>query len=207
MKVRVSEREKKREKKDCDAMSRSYRIAVAETLRRHVKVEDGVQTSVELLPVLPAGRMADLLAAELEALGFTREGKLARRTDEDGTEVTVDLELGTVTVRLTAEADLELERKVSGSTTDRKRVDEAKKKLKKKARADLERRADAEQERLRQEVTEQLEGKLRDLQREIDSAVNRATAAALKEKAAQMGEIEEISEDKETGSLTIRVRV
>ena len=188
-------------------MSRAYRIAVSETLRRHVKVDDGVQTSVELLPILPADRMCDLLAAELEELGFERDGNTATRVEEDGTEVTVDLEQGTVTVRLSAEADLELSRKGSGSVYDRRQAKNAQKQLRERLQGELERQADARTEELRQEVTEKLERKLKDLQQEIDGAVNRSSAGALKEKAASLGEIEEISEDSETGSLTIRVRV
>ena len=188
-------------------MSRAYRISVAESIRRHVKVEDGVQTQVELLPILCPERMADLLAAELAKIGFERDGGQARRVDEDGTEVTVDLEQGTVTVRLSAEADVELQRKASGAVYDPKQTEKAEQQLRDRLRGELERQADAQQEELRQQVTEKLERKLRDLQAEIDKAVNRASAAALKEKAAQMGEIEEISEDQETGALTIKVRV
>ena len=188
-------------------MSRAYRISVAETLRRHVRVEDGVQSSLELLPLLPAGRMAELLCAELEQLGFEREGQVVRRVDEDGTEVTVELETGAVTVRLASETDLELHRKGSGVTGDRGRMAEATAALRARVRQDLERQAEAEQEQLREQLTEQLERKLRDLQLELDGAVNRATAAALKEKAAQLGEIEEISEDAESGAVTIRVRL
>jgi frataxin-like iron-binding protein CyaY len=188
-------------------MSRAYRIAVSETLRRHVKVDDGVQTSVELLPILPADRMCDLLAAELEGLGFERDGQTATRVDEDGTVVTVDLEEGTVTVRQSAEAELDLSRKGTGSVYDQRQTKEAEKKLRERLKGELEKQAEARTEDLRQEVTEKLERKLKDLQQEIDGAVNRASAGALKEKAASMGEIEEISEDSETGSLTIRVRV
>lgn len=188
-------------------MSRAYRISVSESLRRHVKVEDGVQSKVELLPILPAGRMAELLAAELAGLGFERDGDAARRVDGDGTEVTVDLEQGTVTVRRGAEAELELQRGGAGAVYDPKQAAAAEKNLRARLRGELERQADARQEELRQEVTDQLERKLRDLRLEIDGAVNRVSAAALKEKAAQLGEIEEISEDAETGSLTIKVRV
>ena len=188
-------------------MSRAYRIAVSETLRRHVKVGDGVQTSVELLPILAADRMCDLLAAELEALGFERDGHLARRIDEDGTEVTVDLQEGTVTVRLSAEADLELSRKASGSVYAREQAAAAEAKLRAQLGKDLERQAEIRTEELSREVSERLERKLRDLQREIDGAVSRATGKALEEKAASMGEIEEIERDEETGAVTIRVRV
>ena len=47
-------------------MSRAYRIRVQESLRRVVTAEDHVSTQLELLELLPAEQMADLLAAELE---------------------------------------------------------------------------------------------------------------------------------------------
>ena len=180
---------------------------MSETVRRHVKVDDGVQTQVELLPILPAERMAALLAAELEQQGFECDEERARRVEQDGTEITVDLRQGTVTVRLAAVADLELERQRSGSVYDPKQTAGTEAQLREKLRQELEQQVEAQQEELREQVTQQLERKLRDIQKTIDGAVNRSSGAALKEKAAQMGEIEEISEDTETGSLTIRVRV
>ena len=53
---------------------------------------------------------------------------------------------------------------------------------------------------------DKLEGQLQDLRQELDEAVNRVTAEALKRKAAQMGQIKEMTED-ETGNLTIVVEV
>jgi hypothetical protein len=41
----------------------------------------------------------------------------------------------------------------------------------------------------------------------LNQAVNRVTAEALKRKAAQIGAIKEITEDAQTGSLTIKVEV
>ena len=187
-------------------MSRAYRIAVSETLRRHVKVEAGVQTQLELLHVLAAERMREILAAELAELGFERDGQVCRRVDEDGVEVTVDLDAGTVTVKLAAEEELDMTARESAAST-RAANPELEEQLRQRAQERLERRADARTERMREEVTATLEKKLRDLRAELDGAVNRATGAALKEKAAELGEIEEITEDDETGSLTIRVRV
>jgi hypothetical protein len=45
------------------------------------------------------------------------------------------------------------------------------------------------------------------LRQELDEAVNRATGEALKQKAGQLGQIKEMTEDPQTGSLTIVVEV
>ena len=42
---------------------------------------------------------------------------------------------------------------------------------------------------------------------ELDRVVHRVTANALEEKARALGEITELSEDPETGELTIRVKL
>ena len=55
-------------------------------------------------------------------------------------------------------------------------------------------------------MTAKLEGQLRDLREELDGAVNRVTAEALKQRARELGEVQEIHEEP-NGSLTIKVRV
>ena len=50
-------------------------------------------------------------------------------------------------------------------------------------------------------------GRLGDLRRELDQDVNRVTAEALKRRAAQIGQIKEMTEDPQSGSLTIVVEV
>jgi len=55
-------------------------------------------------------------------------------------------------------------------------------------------------------VTKQLEGKLADLKKELDGAIGAATVEALKERAAQLGRIEEVAADG-AGNVTIRVKV
>jgi hypothetical protein len=60
---------------------------------------------------------------------------------------------------------------------------------------------------LETEVTKKLQDSLADIRRELDQVINRVTAEALKKKAAQMGRITELSEDKASGSLTIVLEV
>src|SRR5262249_60729562 len=77
--------------------------------------------------------------------------------------------------------------------------------LREQAREELERAVEKETGRLQSKVTDKLEGHLGDLRQQLDQAVNRATAEALKIKAAQMGQIKEMSEDPQSGSPTIVV--
>lgn len=186
-------------------MSRAYRISCSESRSRHVKIDDGVQTRLELLAILPADEMGELLAAELEQLGFEREGDVMRRTGDDGIEVEIDLRTGTVTARLGAEAELSADIKRT-KAVDRDDPN-ARAQLRAEVGEDLEAELDRKAREMSGEVAEKLETALRDLRRELDPASNRATAAALKRRASQMGQIKDISENPETGELTIIVEV
>lgn len=188
-----------------EVVSRAYRIKVSETLRRHVRVEDGVQTKLELLGILPSERMAELLEAELVARGFKREGDvLVRVCEEDGVQIQIDPSDGTVTVQLAQEEEIALQRERTASVVD---AETGKARLSASVRASLEREADHRREEIQEQVTKRLEKAFADAQQELDEVVNRVTADALKERAGQLGEIKEIHEDGESGSITIRVKV
>lgn len=178
-------------------MSRVYRIAVSESLSRIVHLEDGVQTRLELLPILPTERMAAILADNLAERGFTVEGDVATRATGDGLSVAIDLRAGTVTVSLAEERQIETEATGTGDNAENARADAA-------GRAA--RKADRVAEQARQELTERLERQLRDLKAELDRVGNDVTARALEERARQLGEIEAIHRD-EDGSMTIKVRL
>jgi superfamily II DNA helicase RecQ len=185
-------------------MSRAYRISVKESLSRHVEVEDGVCSSLELLPILAKERMAELLAAELEQRGFKREGAVATRKEGD-VVVEVNLETGLVSVTAEGHAQVNLETERT-AVVDNTLAGDRERHLRDAAKQSLEREAKAEEEALRRKVTEQLEGKLRDLKEELDGAVNRVTGTALKQRAAELGQVEEVHEEA-NGSITIKVRV
>ena len=172
---------------------------------RTVHVEDGVASPLEMLPILPPERMADLLARELEALGFVRDGETCKRTAPDGTEVTIDLAAATVTVRLGASSDLEASADAVGTVGIESQA-AAEVRLRNQAIEDIDQQLAAKAEALRQAVTRQLEAKVADLKHELDAAIGRATVAALTEKASQLGRIEETHQD-DAGNVTIRVRL
>ena len=188
-------------------MSRAYRIRISESLRRHIHVGDGIQSKLEILDILAPEQTKALLERELAAAGFEQDecGEWVR-VDEDGVEVRVDAATSTVTVTAAADAELDLERErviTAWAENDQATRERGQAALSK----ELEGEAAAHEKELQAKVTEALEGKLGDLRKELDQISNRVTAEALKQKAASMGEIQEISEDPESGSLTIRVKV
>src|SRR5256885_14767463 len=95
-------------------MSRAYRISIEESPSRHVQVDDGVASKLELLPILTRERTGDLLAAELEKKGFKREGDRAVREGKDGVSVEVSLTDGQVKVTAKGSKALELKTQRSG---------------------------------------------------------------------------------------------
>jgi hypothetical protein len=188
-------------------MSRAYRIKVSETLKRVLRAQDGVSTQLELLGILAADQMAQLLAAELESRGYERKDKVLQKTLEGGIVVTVDPETGTVTVKVEACADLELEEQREGRAWQEQDRRKAEANLREQVQKELRKRSDEEEAKLQKEVTDRLEATLADLRQELDQAVNKVTAEALKIRAAQIGQIKEVSEDPQSGSLTIVVEV
>lgn len=186
-------------------MSRAYRVMVRGAVEKIVHIDDGVCTSLELLPILPQERTAEILAGELEQRGFKREGTIATRT-EGGTTVSIDLEKGTVTIREEADLDVNVHRERGASVVSQDRMDPTRKRLQEELDDEIQKEVERQVEDERKRTTARLEAKLKDLKKELDGISNRVTAEALKEKARTMGEIEEIVED-EAGGMTIKVRL
>jgi hypothetical protein len=186
-------------------MSRMYRVRVSDSIEKLIHVADGVASDLELLPVLERGRMVELLAAELDKRGFSRDGDIATRQEGEGVVITVELPTGRVTVRAESEQQVAVagERAASLRGPDAKIEESMREKLHQQLERDVQHREDA----LQRQTTERLERRLRDLREEMDGVVNRVTIEALKERAGQLGEIEELTEDAATGELTIKVKV
>jgi hypothetical protein len=189
-------------------MSRSYRISVRESASRVIKAEDSVSTQLEILEILPPEQMAALLAAELGQHGFTPEGEQMVK-EEDGVKIAVDCCSGTVTVSSEASESTKVEGEMQGRAYDDvgPHASQVRENLKKELQKNLEKKIEDKTSALQGKVTDKLEGKLSDLSDEMDKVVNKVTADALKIKAAQLGQIKQMTEDNETGSLTIVVEV
>jgi len=192
-----------------DPMSRAYKIKVSERARHTLRAGDRVSTQLALLEILPCERMAELLAAELQKRGFIPQGDALVRRESDGVVIEVDPESAAVTVRIETEKTVTIEGELTGwsGSADGKQQEREKANLRKQLLQDLQRQAEAGKAGMQKQVTDLLESRLADLRKELDAAVNRVTADALKEKAAQIGQIKELSEDAATGSLTIVLEV
>ena len=189
-------------------MSRAYKIKVKESARRALRASDHISTQLELLEILPPERMAELLAGELQKRGFTQQGAEVLRRAKDGVLVEVNTKTATIVVRSDVKQAVTIEgERQAWSDASGKQIKKDEDKLRKELLQDLQRQTDEQKSLLQRKVTDQLEGHLADLRKELDQAVNRVTAEALKEKAAQIGQIKEMSEDAATGALTIVLEV
>jgi hypothetical protein len=189
-------------------MSRSYRISVRECVNRVIKAEDRVSTQLEVLEVLPPEQMAGLLAEELKKHGFEEEANTLVRK-EDGVTITVDPRAGTVTVSTEGSETTKVEGERQGRAYDDvgPHAKQVRENLRQELQRELEKKVQEKTAELQGQVTDRLEGKLTDLREELDQVVNRVTAEALKRKAASLGQIKELSEDPQSGSMTIVVEV
>jgi hypothetical protein len=189
-------------------MSRAYRVRVSESEHRVIRAGDEVCTSLGMLDILPREEMAALLERELVARGFRKDGEVLRR-DAEGVSVVVDPASGAVSARVETSEEVKLQAQREGVTfTDVGPTEKAiRKQLQARVQADLDDKARDEESRLQAEATGRLEKAIVELGPELNRAVNRATAEALKKKAAQLGRVKEIHDDVEGGSLTITVEV
>ncbi|QVL33673.1 hypothetical protein KIH39_07125 [Telmatocola sphagniphila] len=189
-------------------MSRAYRISLRESSKRDISASDEICAELELLEILPAEQMRALLQEELLQRGFTQQGEILVR-QKQGLNIEVNPKTGEVKVGAvhSSEVEVESERDCLGFDDLGPSQEELKARLKKEIAADLENKLGEEQKRLQELTSEKLEKSVQKTSEELDRIVNAVTRAALKKKAASMGQIQEISEDPETGSLTIKLEV
>jgi hypothetical protein len=187
-------------------MSRIYTIQVSERVRRVIHLEDRASTQLELIEVLPAEAMRELLQAELLRRGFTvTDSGVAHRIDDRDVVIEIEVASGTVTISLAREQTIAVAGDAKGRSAnehDRALANL----LRNKLEQDLECQIDQQAEQEQTELTRELEKHLRDIGAELDAIGHRVTAEALTRKAAQLGEIESIQQAAD-GSLTIRVKV
>ena len=148
-------------------MSRAYRITVKESLTRDLKASDEVCSDLEILAILPADQMAELMRGELRQRGFEEDGGKMIRHDE-GITVSVDPNTGEVSVKAEAADSVELKAQRDDWGYDDAGPNAAaiRSRASEQLKQDLERRADQQQTRLQTQATEKLEGRLDEVRKE-----------------------------------------
>lgn len=190
-------------------MSRAYRIQIKESERREVRAADEIATRLELLDILPPEATAEMLKGELKARGFAEQDDGTMRRTTGQTTVNVDPCNGEVTVTSEAKDEVTVEVKKEGHAIDDIKGSRAavEGRLKERAKEEIDKKFTEAQDKAQAAATESLERALSDLQPELNQIVNKITREALKAKAAQLGRIQEIAEDAESGSMTIKIEV
>jgi len=190
-------------------MSRAYRITVKESDTRHLKAGDEICTQLEILEILPPEDMATLLKEELKKRGFEEQDDGTMVRQDGDVSVKIDPCSGEVSVKAETEETVnqEAKREATGFNDVGPSEKSLRDRVKDQLKSDLDKKFEQEQSRLQGKATEELEKHLQEIQPEISEVVNQVTRDALKQKAQQMGTVKEISEDAESGSLTIKVEV
>jgi hypothetical protein len=189
--------------------SRPYRLTVKETLQRTLVAEDHVETTLTIPPILPPEKTEGILRRVLKERGFEdndpEEGRRMTRSN-GGVNVSIDPSNGTVTVSASdsTEASESGEGNLPACSPCAERAREG---VRESLRERLGRALDERERELVRGVTERLEGSLAELGCELERISNSVTSSAIKQKARELGEIKSITQDEETGAMTIVIEV
>jgi hypothetical protein len=184
------------------ANSRPWKVTAQAPIKKVVLAEDHVQTRVDVPPILPPEETAEILAGELKSRHFKDSGGDSLVRERGGVRVQVQPRTGEVTISVEASEEVELPPDNPSPCTCRMRevlregLSQSQKNSLGKA-----------QDKLQQAVTSRLEGSLARLGCELESIAQRVTVEAVKRKAAQLGQVKTMTEDRKTGSLTIVLEV
>jgi FtsH ternary system-associated peptide len=170
---------------------------------------DHIEIAVQLLPLLDPASLAELVRQSLEQQGWSRQpdGSMTKAFGE----TTATLAPDATNVRLAIETSTSVEAEATATKAAPKEEAEAaaEAEARAKAEAKLEGARDAARGKLVRKNAEKILEAEPALRRDIDQAVNAATKAALKRRAASLGEIENIQETTDEDGrfgLTITVR-
>jgi hypothetical protein len=167
-------------------MSRGYRISWNPSATAVARATDRAELGVELLGVLPEAEMKQRLRAELESAGWERQadGSLARAFGQAAATLSADA--SSVHLEIAKEQTRRATKATVGAVTEEM------------------------QRRLEKELVAELSAQEGEMRAELDAAVQRTYAGALKERAARLGEIESMTEGRSADGeeeIVIKVRL
>lgn len=190
-------------------MSLSYRITLRESRVRVLRAEDEVSTTMDLLGILPAEQMADLVRRAWLERGFVEQPNGTLQLQQRDTKIVVNPQDGKVTVTIHKERITQqtAEEEVIGYSDMVERHTVQKGAAQEQLLRKLEKKFETEHKKLQKETADQLERALLELQPQVDAVTNQVLREAVKIKASQMGQIQEIHEDSATGELIIKLEL
>jgi hypothetical protein len=198
-------------------MSYPYRVVVTKAVEESVDANDRVVTKVTLTPILPKEVMKEVLKGVLEKKGWKerKDGKL-EKTGPDGEEQVFDLGELTLTTEVSEKETIRKEKtvEVMGDAWHKEDIEAEKDRLRAKATADLEKRlAVSEDERATKK--EELEKKIADKiskgedtrKKELNESLLEVYAEALKKKAASLGSVTSVKEERKNNEYELTIKV
>ena len=201
-------------------MSRPYRILVQKVVEQEVTAGDRSTLRLKLDPVLPPERLAEVLGEVLQRNGWERTADGAYEKDRgDGENLTCDVATGEVTAVIELETQVRqtVHKEIRGDTwnwrqmremTDQE-LDDVRQREEEKLTAEVTaHQRDEAESALREEVRRRLDEGADERRREVNRVVLEVMGEALKEKAAELGQVQRVDEhwDGEAYELTIAVK-
>lgn len=200
-------------------MSYPYRVVITRSVVERVSAEDRSETQLDLAGVLPAQRMRELLRAALLRHGWAPHESEAERLEQKGPRgerLTVDLGSLVVVAEVSEAGEIRKERTLEGRGDSSEPPDDADREaLRKRVEEKLDRElvvSDAERAGLecefKQRLAARLEAGAEERRRLLNELCLEVYAVALKERAASLGTVTNISEQRDSSGyeLTITIR-
>ncbi len=198
-------------------MSYPYRVVVTKAVEENVDANDRVVTKITLTPILPKEAMKEVLKGVLEKKGWKerKDGKLEKK-GPDGEEQVFDLDEMTLTTEVSEKETIRKEKtvEVMGDAWHKEDIEAEKDRLRAKASADLEKRL-AVSEDERSQKKQELEKKIADKiskgedtrKKEVNEALLEVYAEALKKKAASLGSVTSVKEERKNNEYELTIKV
>jgi len=196
-------------------MSYAYRIDLKESQIVSVEGKDTFTTCIELVDVLPAQAMRELLEQKLAEAGFRPEADHMVKVDGH-TSVTVNLSTREVEVSALRGGERQVEVTVSHRGEDHAPVS-AEERLQRQEllRQQLDQKLQTQtkiaetlmEKSLREEATAALREAIPRLAAELGCVSHAVQAAALETKARSMGTVERVEHDPDSQSMTIVIKL
>lgn len=189
-------------------MSQRYKIRLEDRWRVKAVGSDRVTVELEFLPLMERSRLSELLASELVRRAFAESANGTWEKQIGEHRLSIESATGTATLSGEFSQVVEASGAVEGTLDECGETrDLAEAELRRVLEEQLAESVDAATDEHRTALVDELGRQLQMLEPELNQIVDAVTIDALKEKARQLGNIESIDEDRESGSLSLVIEL